>query len=300
MCKNMGLDAIVYCNCYRQGRIVSPSPYPHLTFINGNGEVQFKTLSKSRRIRDKQQTRFWKWKATACQHPEMEYHERIANWAGYSLFLSALEQVGWDQFPTLHEELPQANGGEMSASAARVVLQELAIFKQRYQGRMTVLIHVETGKDIMQSVPSWAGSFIWTPFCEIGFDSQGLFIRTRDEPPRECFRSIHPEQRPWDPKNISAPTSEIIEPTGSVVLTHVKTGEQSVSRIGSQQHRFIYTDLATGRQCICPKAVIDTQEPCTFQIEEREETAEDYQYILEPLTRIFQAAIETGNPVCWC
>lgn len=285
----MGLDAVVYCNCYRQGQIVSPPPDPHLVSIGEDGEVQFREASEDQFIEDEQEARFWEWRATACQHPDMMYDsQHIANWTGYRLFQAVLEEVGWGHFPTLHKELPQADEGETLALAARVALQELETFKQLYCSLMTVLIHVEADKEIMQFVPTSSGEFIFTRTHRIGFDPQGLFILGGD-PPRECFRSMHLEQRPWQPESVSAAAGGISESADSGIFTQKRAERQ-----------FIYTDLVTEQQYICPIAIIKAQEPCTFRIGKSEMTAEGYRYILEPLTCIFQAAVETGNPVCWC
>ncbi|HEY7418609.1 MAG TPA: hypothetical protein VH593_25755 [Ktedonobacteraceae bacterium] len=282
----MGVDAVVYCNCYRQGQIVAPPPDPHLVYVEDDGDVQLRESSEW----DEQEERFQKWKETACQHPNMYYSvQRIANWGGYRLFQAALEQMGWERFPTLQKELPQANGGETSASAAKVALQELETFKQLYCSTEAVLVHVEADEEIMTFVPAWRGEFIFAPTHRIGFDPQGLFIRTSDDPPRECFRSMRLEQRPWHPECASAITDKIRESAGSGSFTPGKTKQQ-----------YIYTDLVTEQRYICPLAVIKTQEPCTLRVGVSEATAESYKYILEPLTCIFQAALETGNPVCWC
>jgi len=44
----------------------------------------------------------------------------------------------------------------------------------------------------------------------------------------------------------------------------------------------------------------DLSRPLHMYVESRRATAEKYVYITEPLTEIFSASVEIGNPVHWC
>lgn len=42
------------------------------------------------------------------------------------------------------------------------------------------------------------------------------------------------------------------------------------------------------------------RKPRRLRVDTRPVTAHDFAYIVEPLTAVCTAAIETGNPVIWC
>jgi hypothetical protein len=222
--------------------------------------------------------------------------ERIANWSGYRLFQAALKQAGWEHFPILQAELPEANGGQMSPQSAALALQELPAFKRLYRGTVIALVNADAGKLLRRCTPQTGlkgptlalahdadgklqpyhpphdGFFAWGFGYTIGFDANGFFILQGTDAPVERFRSMHFEQRPL-PAPEDAPKSH--KPT-------------------------LYTDLATEQQFTCPMRAAEEETPCALRVEERQQTPDDFAYILEPLTRIFQAAIETDNPVHWC
>jgi hypothetical protein len=74
---------------------------------------------------------FEQWMEQACAHLDMDYaSERISHWAGYRLFQQALSRAGWQHYPTLRAELPESNGGLMSAQSAAKALHELHYFEE--------------------------------------------------------------------------------------------------------------------------------------------------------------------------
>jgi hypothetical protein len=113
--------------------------------INNDGEL---TLDFPEWGHEEDFARFHEWLATGavCEHPNMEYASvRISNWGGVHDFQAALEEAGWELFPTLHAYLPTANGGHLPASAAGAALEELQTFTERYTSSVPVLVNVETG-----------------------------------------------------------------------------------------------------------------------------------------------------------
>src|SRR5437762_2549274 len=111
----MGLDALVRCNCWEQGR-TTPPPFADHVRADEDDCLELDLPYDGHEAAHQQ---FEAWRATACTHPDMEYAgERISNWGGYHAFLSALEAADWLHFPTLHETLPTANGGITSPAEA--------------------------------------------------------------------------------------------------------------------------------------------------------------------------------------
>lgn len=273
----MGLDASVTCACFRQGRIVSP--FPAHTIIDDEGELalDFPALGH-----EEDYARFYEWLSTGavCEHPDMEYAKlRIATWGGVRDFQAALEDTGWESFPTLHAYLPEANGGQLPASAASAALEELETFKERYISSVPVLVNVETGAlergggfytvsgDYRHGTSGWL----------VGIDRDGVYVDVCTPPPARAFRSRHFEQ-------LLIPPPE----------NHPRTRFEIVLR-----------DVASGERCATPAKQFVTHPSRSFglrvelRVELRIQRADRFTYILEPLEQILQAARETGNPVRW-
>ena len=285
----MGLDATVLCNCYREGRTTA-LPFADLVVLDEDGylglSVPYVNNQANYRL-------FWKWKETCCEHPRMEYgDEHIANWSGYRAFQEALKKADWQNFPTLHAELPEGNGGVMSAVAAAQALQELEYFKNQADlGSNTFLIETATGETLHEYIASYDGLFIYagSTGLHFGFDQQGFFIVTAQEPITEVFRARFFEQRLLEPE---------------------------LNRNG-EKGQVAYISLESEQQFVCTVAIsknspwpdgqkknaqgrVHFDYPTLLHVETRKINASEFTYILEPLTRIFQAAVKTGNPVRWC
>jgi hypothetical protein len=88
------------------------------------------------------------------------------------------------------------------------------------------------------------------------------------------------------------------------------------TRLDDSQIEFL--DLDTGEKVVCgsgvggnnvpwPDGRMKNDEgmgrieyPTTVHVEMRNLRPADFAYIVDPLTRIFRASVETGNPVRWC
>lgn len=221
---------------------------------------------------------FYLWMESCCEHPDMEAAtERISNWGGYRKFQQALARAGWEHFPTLYEELPDYNQGQTSPEQAKKALDELRYFQEEADlGTITLLVDSETNKAIYSYIEAYGGSFLWDPQEKItfGIDEHDFFIRgfsgtsLSTSQCEELFRSMRFEQKVDKPVN----------------------GKRHV----------VFRDLETGKRFICGHFVdYNNRAPQFLHIEKRKATASDYDYILEPLTTVFQAAVETGNPVNW-
>jgi hypothetical protein len=290
----MGLDASVMCNCYAQ-ELTTPPPFP-AEFIQMQDGFLVLNIPETGN-EDEMVAKFIefdRWVLNCCEHEDMDYAlVWVANWRGYRLFQEALARAGWHHFPTLRAELPNVNGGLMPAALAPEALGELRYFREYADlGTNPVLVNSETGEEIFQYVAHHGGDFILDGRYKvtIGFDKEGLFIRsTAFDPPRELFRSMHFEQRLLE--------SQLTETSGD--------------------GRVQYIDLQTGYTYVCmtrisggeipwPDGEMRNEQgrsrysyPRYMHIEERKVYSQEFEHILEALTEVFQASIETGNPVRW-
>ncbi len=271
----MGLDASVTCACFRQGRIVSP--FPAHTMIDEDGEL---TLDFPKFGHEDEYARFTEWLETeaVCEHPGMEYLTiRISTWGGVHHFQAALEEAGWDLFPTLHAYLPEANGGQLPASAASAALEELQTFKERYISSVPVLVNVETGA-LEREEGFYSVSGGYSPGASgniVGMDRDGVYVEVSTPPPARSFRSQHFEQ-----------------------LVVLKQGDRPRDR-----YEIVFRDMESGESCVSPHHVTRPFHSFALRVELRVELrtqrADRFTYILESLEQILKAARETGNPVRW-
>lgn len=275
----MGLDASVMCNCYRDGKATA-CPFPEDFYVDEDGfpAVRIADFDDSEKSDE-----FDEWLATCCEHPNMDYRSVfIANWRGYQSFRDALGQFGWDHFPILYAELPAGNEGVTSAKAASAALHELSFFKARGDGIPKIfLVNTETGGIIGASMLEQNNPFGLDARTglTIGFDEDGFFIRDAWELNRELFRAMRFEQR-------------IVEADGL-----------------DKPQQYEYIDMEHDRHYVCstPIRVFERADlgqlkqvyPSKMHVEKRAVDAAYFDYILQPLIAIFEAAVETGNPVRW-
>lgn len=109
----MGLDATVMCNCFRDGKTTLP-PFPRDWFeTDEEGYINLKREHNS----DENWVEQYAWEQSCCEHEGMDFAcERIPNWTGYRQFQAALGEIGWQKFPVLKQQLPNANGGLTSSA----------------------------------------------------------------------------------------------------------------------------------------------------------------------------------------
>src|SRR5262245_19210109 len=175
----MGLDASVMCNCYHQGLTLPPPMPPELIKIDEEGYL---SLIVPYDDNEELYHQLRKWKKHACAHSDMNYARvRISNWSGYRAFQQALAQTGWGHFPTLEVELPNSNGGFMSATSAAQALRELELFTDAELGSNIFLVNSETDEEIYEYIAGYGGVVILSGRAgiDIGFDERGLFVVTR-------------------------------------------------------------------------------------------------------------------------
>lgn len=285
----MGLDASVMCNCFRLGLTSLPPVPGEWLHIQEDGYFGLRPEYDS----DERFAEVYEWQQTCCEHPDMRYaSEHIANWAGYRLFQQALGRVGWERFPVLRQELPQANGGQTAAPMAALALRELDEFRRVSSvGSNVCLVDSVTGDVIQEHVAAYQGRFILGGRSGVDFrlDGLGFYIRDRHTE-AEVFRATRFRQTILDPE------SDPYGPEPSLVrFEDLDTGRTFEGRIAVSGKAIPWPD---GRMQD-DQGRYRFDRPAVLHVEVRAERSTDYEYILGPLERAFRASVETGNPVRW-
>jgi hypothetical protein len=286
----MGLDASVLCTCYREGRTTLPPFNPELLVFDEDG---WPTLDLPYHRNEELYGRFDSWLCTCCQHEDMEAARvRISNWGGYRAFQAALAQAGWEQFPTLHQELPDANGGATGPTAAVLALEELAAFRQLANlGHNWFLVDTDTGEAVAEYIAAYDGKLVLSgrEGLDIGLDPHGLFVVSHTQPSRELFRATRLEQR-LEPTRERAGGS-----IGPVEFVNLDTGQ-----------RFACTTEVAGREISWPDGRMQDDDgrlrfryPRHLQVERRAIAPAEFEHAVSALEEVFRAAVATGNPVRW-
>src|SRR5690349_13046399 len=95
----MGLDAAVYCNCYKTGQVKSQPPYANLVEVDISGGTYIKTDNNDKYFE------FEEWKTDACAHEGMELiHRRLGNISGIGHARTYIEKLAANKgysFPVL-------------------------------------------------------------------------------------------------------------------------------------------------------------------------------------------------------
>lgn len=263
------------CRCYTEGR-TTPCPYPdHLNL----DPTQSPSLNAPLADDDHADAVFREWLRHCCEHPHMNYVATfVTSWKGYRAFMDALHDSGSEHYPTLIDELPDHNGvGYTLAEQSQLALDELRFFlEQPVVTQRAVLVDSERSRDVSLGSDIRNGTLTMdrvTGF-DIGFDKTGFFVRDRWELDRVLFHAMHVEQY-------------VIHP---------------------EEQQVMYVDAESGREFTChapfgkiisgadglPRAHLQH-----FHIEVRPISPRHFRYITKPLQRVFQASVETGNPVRW-
>lgn len=278
----MGYDAYVLCNCYKEGKTVEP-PYKEYVvsdedgiFIHVPEEIWEEDKDKYYSIR----AAFDEWKETACEHEDMDLaSERIANSAGMGHFRYILEKLGGEnRFPVLSEYLPTFNGGILPAEFSQKALDELLMLENEPEPEeKVVLFEKSTGKSIATVNSDTYWLFIYTPYnTKFGIDKDGFFIL----------------------ETVTGNDKQ----TASYIVFHSKNFIQK--KISEDCYEFI--DIHSGKIYKSARDLYFDREKSgasEFEFETRIEKvtiAEDYNYIIKPLKKVFEASIQSGNSVYWC
>lgn len=274
----MGIIASVMCNCYRDG-ITTPCPFPNQfiadpTTLPG---LQWEEEPDEQEA-ERAFAKFRAWLEVCCEHRNMNYaNEFITSWNGYQAFTDALEAMDRVQFRTLLKHLPDGEDGISTPDDCRVMLGELDQFVLlQSEIRHAVLMDSERGDVISMGSHTLKGKLAMNPTTglDIGFDEQGFFIRDRWEMNRVLFRAMRLEQR-------------LLHPEASQV-DYVDLDSDRVFRCNTP-----FGKVMTGDDGL-PRMVY-----ARLHIDLVPSAENRFAYVIEPLRRVFEASIETGNPVRW-
>ncbi|MCS6834962.1 MAG: hypothetical protein NZ750_02965 [Anaerolineae bacterium] len=273
----MGIQASVMCRCYALGQ-TSPCPYPEALQADPAAmpslRLDFDDLDEAAEA----QERFLAWLERCCPHPRMEQRrEFIASWRGYRRFVEALEQLGEDAFPLLYEQLPEGQDGVTPAELAQPMLEELAQFEAGQTSlRQIVLFDDERGQIISMGSDVLKGALALDRLTgyDLGFDDLGFFVRDRLELNRLLFRARHVEQRLLSAEDLEV--EYIDRDSGQSFRCRAAFGPRTTDADGFVRMAFL-----------------------RFSVQEQPMATGRFDYILQPLRRILQAAHETGHPVRW-
>lgn len=281
----MGLDAFVNCTCLRDGKVKNP-PFPlELVYFDQDGFLAVRGREEDSRANNI----LWDWREEACEHPNMDIvDERIGNWGGLRFFQDMLLTIGEEFFPVLCHELPDVNGGSLPAEMAGRALQELEVFDRMINScQITCLIDIDTGEVIRQQLQHFCGDFFFSPLGRMRLNNDEFEIVVDDS---ILFRARRFEQHFIDTLR------EDSNYTGHVLFFNLDNGTE-----------YQTTMVLTGDTIPWPDGrmendagIVHFSYPHFLAIETRKDNAENYHYLTSALRIVFQASVETGNPVHWC
>lgn len=284
----MGLDASVMCNCFRDGKTKPPTFPREWLELDVEGYINLMAEHDS----DENWARLYEWERSCCEHEGMDFvTEWISNWTGYRQFQEALGKVGWQNFPVLKEQLPNANGGLTPSTASAQALVELDIFAAAGEiGTKTVLVDTASGDGLYEYVAAYDGVFILcgTSGINVGI-SEFEFFAIDTVSGEDVFRATRIRQYNKSGKDVSGDSDELVWEdldTGNVYQSGIAiSGKQVPWEDGNLQNQ---------------NGQFRFQYPVKLHVEQRPQLVADFEYIIKALTAVFDASVKTGNPVRWC
>lgn len=284
----MGLIASVMCTCFDKGLVVS-SPFAEHVKLDESG---FLTLDLPHDDNQDKHFLFHQWLDTACNHPAMECaSEVISNWSGYRSFQQVLATTGHNRFPTLRAELPENHGGLTGSEAAAKMLEELTSFvEQDKLGFKTVLVDTDTDQELHEYIAAYRGVFgLGLDGSEMGVDEQGFFIwKGLENGYRELFRSMRFQQ------NLLNKGLRKLLKKSAAEFVDIESGK----RVRGRQVLFQVSPWPDGKMQD-DEGKFHIVYPARIHVSKRERRPSEFEYIILPLRRLCEAAVETGNPIRW-
>jgi hypothetical protein len=125
----MGLDAVVHCNCAREGK-ARPHPFPELLAFDETGEA---TLKSDGEIDLKLWVRHDDWYRNSCAHAGQMVEKRLGNVAAIAHIREFLESNSPKRFRVLLERVVYDGshaGDRIAASDAAELLRETKLLQE--------------------------------------------------------------------------------------------------------------------------------------------------------------------------
>ncbi len=270
----MGLDAFVRCNCWRDGKTSEP-PVPR-ELIRVDEEGGWWGLTTDDDEWGENRVKFDEWRETACMHPQMHLvDEWVCSWGGKSYFLQALERAGIENFPVLWNKFPQSNDGQLSPRDAFSGLKELRFLREEADLGFVVELVEEVSEEIIKD----QGSFAFRYRQSVVLNEEGLLV-IEIESEKVLFSARRIRQIALDEKRnrwTNLDSGEIFETAWDLSIP----APWPDGNLQNEQGKCYFRLVETARW------------------RERPMTPLDLDYIIAPLTRLFEASVEIGNPVCW-
>lgn len=316
----MGLDAVVHCTCFQDGKASKP-PIPRelIAFDEAGSPVPiWETLPRTETTettteRLEASIAFMSWIETACEHEHMELvAERIGNVAAAGQLRRAASGLDQDRFPHLFPILSRIRGlmdETLPATEARAALPELeALLREPCLGTTRTLQELD-GTIIEGDLDLWQPSdsgFVslgpWSQYqsqyanlVELGIDGYEFVVRTRGEKPRELFRARMVTQTVHHSSDSTSAHShkhtELYVTFRNVVTDErIKvrsfgvraSGKWPNGKLRDDEHGFLH------------------YYPTNIIVGERRIMVTEFWWNLTQLHRLFSASDRTGNPVHWC
>lgn len=276
----MGYSAYVICECYKAGKTIEP---PHKEYLCFDEEGLYLNIPDYLREKDEDAyyqmySDFDNWERTACEHEEMKLaDEHLANISGMGAFRYIVNELGGEtKFPILTKYLPTANGGILPSKFAREALEELASLEKEKTIEEKIILQEKSTKSLKASVSSDTYLlFVYTAHNKnnYGIDRDGFFIL----------------------ENIKEKDKVL-----SYIMFRSSNFIQQV--ITKDCYKFIDKESKASFECSVKLHPIDEEATCDYEFEVKTEKvgiANEYQYIIEPLKRLANASIISGNPIHW-
>ena len=119
----MGLDAVVYCDCFEAGKLNSPPPVPALVFVASDRSLDCKSKNLEELLA------FDRWRKGACAHEDgILLHHFIGNVALVGLLHSELARRS-EMFPFLLGSVLYSG----THAGDRLTLGDIAIVRQEIE-----------------------------------------------------------------------------------------------------------------------------------------------------------------------
>lgn len=274
----MSLVAIVYCNCFQDGKALPP-PFNHRLLVireDGRLEIQSRLVQVDQSLKAKK----YAWEKNCCAHPWRHFlNEWIGDWRAIKVLRGALNQLGAEKFPVLLNILPLVNSGTVSSADCVKALHELELFEHYIQSglfKFSSLVALDNDKTLCVSpyheercIYFVEGYSYWlkgATFRIIVGDRTGDRIVPEFE--SECFEQV------------------LIQSRGGTLETHFidKVSSKRYVMKGDTRLQDVYNQE---KPILALKVV---SRPCTVG---------DFEYIVLPLKKAFNTSVALGNPVIW-